>query len=631
MRTVDFSSLVQDYSGEYGHGAFDVSFGGSAIQNVDFSSLQRMSNFYSTFADCRSLEKISFPNLTTVGRNDEEGWGLNRTFADCTSLKVVEFPKLSTIRGGQGYDTWNYTFYNCPMLEKVDFSKATAIPRMQFSEHPFQDTNNTFKIVVPDALYGQWIAASGWCEQGIVEHIVKASEYAFYFVAEEANSTVSMATVGTAPSVSLEYSTDASTWSDFIVGTTTVTLTNVGDRVWLRAKTTNSTFATDDSNYNKFVMTGKIAASNSIMYLLKNDGDLSVIPSDDCFNSLFQGCTSLTKAPELPATTLDDNCYESMFWGCTSLISAPALPATTLAGRCYEGMFASCSSLTQAPELPATTLGEWCYEGMFDECTSLTKAPELPATTLATGCYANMFHGCTSLNEIFTLYKGDFSGDDVPTYAFSDWVSRVSSTGTFYYDGSDTTTGPSAIPQGWSKAITYRGLVMTAAQDANNPYWRTTKGNLETSRDGGVTWVDYSAGDRVYMQPGESVCIRAKTAQIMNEQIQISGKIGASGYAESIVTPDYLHMKTLPEDALRELFAWQSNLTSAPTLISERALRGSFTSMFYNCTNLSGDVEFPNLVTDENNSMATAFQNCTNLRKFSAPKLESIWNMYCTF
>lgn len=89
------------------------------------------------------------------------------------------------------------------------------------------------------------------------------------FRAEEANSTVAMSAVGSAPSISLEYTTDGTTWNDFIVGTTTVTLPNVGDKVWFRAgQNGNTTFATNDNNLNKFVMTGSIAASGSIMYLL---------------------------------------------------------------------------------------------------------------------------------------------------------------------------------------------------------------------------------------------------------------------------------------------------------------------------------------------------------------------------
>ncbi len=34
---------------------------------------------------------------------------------------------------------------------------------------------------------------------------------------------------------------------------------------------------------------------------------------------MFSGCTSLTKAPDLPATFLADSCYAAMFSGCTNL------------------------------------------------------------------------------------------------------------------------------------------------------------------------------------------------------------------------------------------------------------------------------------------------------------------------
>ena len=117
----------------------------------------------------------------------------------------------------------------------------------------------------------------------------------------------------------------------------------------------------------------------------------------DCYYSMFQGCTSLTSTPELPATTLARDCYYSMFRGCTNLTTPPELPANTLAQYCYRYIFYGCKSLTTAPELPATTLAEHCYEGMFYGCTSLTTAPELPATTLANACYEDMFRDCTSL------------------------------------------------------------------------------------------------------------------------------------------------------------------------------------------------------------------------------------------
>jgi len=50
-------------------------------------------------------------------------------------------------------------------------------------------------------------------------------------------------------------------------------------------------------------------------------------------------------------------------------------------------MFSDCSSLTSAPELPATTLAEGCYNSMFLGCSSLTNAPNLFAIILQPYCY----------------------------------------------------------------------------------------------------------------------------------------------------------------------------------------------------------------------------------------------------
>ena len=90
----------------------------------------------------------------------------------------------------------------------------------------------------------------------------------------------------------------------------------------------------------------------------------------------------------------------------------------SMANSCYYSMFDSCTSLIQAPELPATTLALGCYNSMFSGCTNLTKAPALPATTLANDCYERMFQGCTSLklsstqtDEYTQEYRIPSSGD----------------------------------------------------------------------------------------------------------------------------------------------------------------------------------------------------------------------------
>ena len=166
-----------------------------------------------------------------------------------------------------------------------------------------------------------------------------------------------------------------------------------------------------------------------------------------CYTSMFEDCTSLNQAPELPATTLTNKCYSYMFYGCTSLVQAPELPATQLTEYCYYDMFNGCTNLTQAPELPATQLTEYCYIYMFSGCTSLNQAPELPATTLANSCYSGMFEDCTSLNYIKCLAT-DISAE----YCTYDWLANVASVGIFECDNKKyfTLDSPNGIPVGWT-------------------------------------------------------------------------------------------------------------------------------------------------------------------------------------
>ena len=234
------------------------------------------------------------------------------------------------------------------------------------------------------------------------------------FTAEESNSTVSMSVNGTpTKSQAFETSTDGSNWSVFTPGTTAITLANVGDKVFFRGD--NTTVCESSSIYYTFVMSGKIAASGNIMSLLDKTCKSVTISSDYCFYRMFDGCTSLTTAPLLPATTLANYCYEDMFRGCTSLTTAPALPATTLASYCYRGMFRGCTSLTTAPALPATTLASGCYYNMFSRCSSLTTAPALPAKALANNCYYSMFSSCTSLQVYSSSDTGHTNEWRIPT------------------------------------------------------------------------------------------------------------------------------------------------------------------------------------------------------------------------
>ena len=229
---------------------------------------------------------------------------------------------------------------------------------------------------------------------------------------------------------------------------------------------------------------------NCYSYMFSGCTSLTTIPNDllpattleiVCYSYMFSGCTSLTTIPNdlLPATTLANSCYSDMFRDCSSLTTIPSnlLPATTLANSCYASMFNGCSSLTTIPSnlLPATTLASYCYSSMFLGCSSLTTIPDLPATTLASACYDSMFWNCSSLVETpegwyLPAQTIDFSScssmfancSELQKMAVSysgtidsvnwwDFLSGVSSTGTFYYSKNQTKENiQSIVPSGWT-------------------------------------------------------------------------------------------------------------------------------------------------------------------------------------
>lgn len=89
----------------------------------------------------------------------------------------------------------------------------------------------------------------------------------------------------------------------------------------------------------------------------------------------------------------------------------------------FNYLFENCSALTSAPELPATILADGCYQGMFKGCTNLTIAPELPATTLAFCCYNEMFEGCTKLSSVTMLASSkEITSKD---YCVSKWLNNA--------------------------------------------------------------------------------------------------------------------------------------------------------------------------------------------------------------
>jgi len=132
----------------------------------------------SAFGDCKSLTSVTIPcnvigpsvfsscsNLTNVtfsGSPSEIGYS---AFSGCSVLESVIIPNSVTKLGYSVFD-------NCYSLMNYNFSQFTSIPSL--GNNAFYRINAIAKIIVPDSLYDEWIAAANWSTYA--DYIYKASE-----------------------------------------------------------------------------------------------------------------------------------------------------------------------------------------------------------------------------------------------------------------------------------------------------------------------------------------------------------------------------------------------------------------------------------------------------------------------
>lgn len=295
------------------------------------------------------------------------------------------------------------------------------------------------------------------CEMNIVDY---RKEY-FTVIAKTEGCTFNFVPNG--KTSDMYYSIDGGAWTSLPEGTDIPLAQNSRMRLKMKGDTT-SRFGTGfiSRSHGKFELCGNVmslayqdnfsgqTALNTTFYQFAHIGE-----SQDCYitsienlvmpamtfsqttpyNAMFYGQKYLTEVPKdlLPATELtqssSDGMYGNMFYGCSSMTSAPDLPATTISNYCYRNMFEGCSSLVDAPKiLPATAVTNYCYSNMFNGCSSLEIAPELPAPNpSASRCYQYMFSGCSNLKYIKCLLNVPVSSGNGPLY---NWVQGVQSLST---------------------------------------------------------------------------------------------------------------------------------------------------------------------------------------------------------
>ena len=96
------------------------------------------------FKNCSNLQTLVIPDgMTSVN---------TRTFESCSSLYNVEFPKTVTkVVSG----VFNY----CYRLDTIDFSKCDSVPTLSGA---LASPSYIKHILVPSALYDEWIVATNW-------------------------------------------------------------------------------------------------------------------------------------------------------------------------------------------------------------------------------------------------------------------------------------------------------------------------------------------------------------------------------------------------------------------------------------------------------------------------------------
>ena len=118
--------------------------------------------YYNMFYNCTSLNQApELPAKTLVN------YCYSSMFQNCTSLKRI---KMNSSSGSWG----TYMFNGCTSLELVDMTGSTGVPTLS-NVNNFDNTNDTYKVVVPDSLYDTWIAATNWAS--IASHIMKQSDW----------------------------------------------------------------------------------------------------------------------------------------------------------------------------------------------------------------------------------------------------------------------------------------------------------------------------------------------------------------------------------------------------------------------------------------------------------------------
>ena len=373
---------------------YPASFNGTINQPTEYNSLESLAAAdFMSYSGPQTNTKDNKRNQLTLTMNRlmarvvVEIAGFNDQYANATvnSLSICGVKAYKQETDGKSYfyaliDP-NYTpGTTTPFLSlEVKDGESTTTETLTTIPTTFAAGNSyTYKLTVgKNKISVSGISVADW-NTGTITEGSKAEQIIPYltFTADEAQ-TFKMTTSGNYTISGLEYSVKDGEWASVVAGTE---ITFGGTHGNLRLRGTNSKgtasawYASSTITFTD--LTVNVACTGDIRTLLDWRNYSTVNTQNARFCYLFNGCTVLTSAPELPAKELADNCYYSMFHGCTSLTSAPELKATTLENECYESMFKGCTKLSTVTMLaPGDKISEaaaCCYDWLYNAGTDET-------------------------------------------------------------------------------------------------------------------------------------------------------------------------------------------------------------------------------------------------------------------
>lgn len=327
------------------------------------------------------------------------------------------------------------------------------------------------------------------------------------------------------------------------------------------------------------------------------DVSATTLATESC-RAMYYGCTSITEAVLPPALLLPSKGYSNMFKGCTGLITIREFPFTSLdltgVGHCGE-MFQGCTSLTSAPELKPPTLcggtgSTACYNNMFSGCTLLAEV-RISATDISNGGTYLWLNNVAATGDFYGVGGVEYPVDS-PSGIPLGWTNHsVDSPGAPLYLLSKQNGSTVQLWQSAGDNDTYQ-----TSTDAST-WTNLTKNDTITLNAGEGVYIRISADKTFYFD--EST--RANAPHFV-----MTGEIEAYNNINSLLSPNFAQLVDLTtvvnggDHCLSYIFSGDREspsradtaLTKIPQLPATTLAPYCYRSMFEKCNSLVGIPDF---------------------------------------